>query len=447
MAGYLTDIAEQLEQLYKPVDLGFKPTPKQQLFYDAADQAFETLYGGAAGGGKTISVAHYAADYCLTHPGAHVGIVRKVLGYLKTTHLLILRPLLHDLASYNGSENIWTFPNGSILRFISLPHTGTEQDYKSVEFDLLCFDEVTELTFEQYTYMLTRLRSSKGHRAHAVAASNPEGVGFRWVKDRFVSPPKVERPTPGEIWYPALPSGEPGPGRVFIPATVRDNPHLLEANPEYLKQLEALPDERKRRALLEGDWDAMDSVPGALFDLQNIGDNRVTELPDLVRTVVAIDPAVSFTETSDEFGIVVCARGADKQIYVIADYSGRFNSPEAAMKAVIAAKEKHDAGTIIYEKNQGGEFIKSALQQAGGRGTRLLGVTARKGKALRAEPVSIAYMENKVHHLNELPELETQLTTWAPEHPTSPDRLDALVYGVQYLLKPPPVNIPIRQMW
>lgn len=425
------------------------PTPKQQTCINAANNAFETLYGGAAGGGKSYYISHDAAQYATDHPGAHIGIVRKALPYLKQTHLRTLRPLLHDRAKHNASELTWTFPNGAIIRFISLPHTGEEQNYKSVEFDRLYFDEVTELPEEQYTYMLTRLRSQKGYKVAAISASNPEGAGFRWVKNRWVTPPKVQKPTPGETWKPLLHNGDPGPARVFIPATVHDNPHLLAANPEYIRQLEAIADPRKRAALLHGDWAAMDQIPGALFDLTNIENNRADVPTTLTRTVVAIDPAVTFTDTSDEFGIIAAGKGPDGKVHVIADLSGRFTSPDEAMRTVVATAERYDADAIVYETNQGHEFIKAALKNAGAGNRRLIGVHAKRGKALRAEPISIAYSQNKIcHAFKGLETLEEQMTTWTPETVNSPDRLDALVYAVSHLLGiAQRTTVPILDAW
>lgn len=234
-----------------------------------------------------------------------------------------------------------------MLRFISLQHEGDEQNYKSVEFDRLYFDEVTELTETQYTYMLSRLRSQRGHPVTAIAVSNPEGVGFAWVKRRFVKPrpgdlgPGQAKPVEFEPWRPPLPSSTKenvryGRARVFVPATVYDNPALLAANPEYITQLEALPDARKRKALLEGDWDAMDQVPGALFNLSNIDAHRVASAPQLVRVAVAVDPAATSSDKADDTGIVVVGMkpGRKPDFYVLADRSVHLD-PDGWARAAI----------------------------------------------------------------------------------------------------------------
>jgi phage terminase large subunit-like protein len=428
MADLYALIADNLDP---PVSEGWKwnPTPKQQEAIDASGQAFETLFGGSAAGGKSHCISNMAVDYALTHARAHIGIVRKTLPMLKQTHLLTLRPMLAGVATHNAAEMTWTFPNGSIIRFISLPHAGEEQNYKSVEFDRLFFDEVTELPEEQYTYLLTRLRSPNGHRVAAFCTANPEGVGYLWVRSRW-----VKGRTPGEVWHPELANGKPGPARAFVPATVYDNPHILRTNPDYVTQLEAIPDPRKRAALLHGDWDAMSRVEGALFDLEVIDANRAGQPEALSQVVIAVDPAVTFTDTSDETGIVVAARTGPETVQVLADLSGRFSGPEAVVHALKQAVETYEVDRVVYEKNQGADWIQSMMRQ-GGVDVRIDAVTARRGKAIRAEPVSVAVSKGSVKFPHQgTDKLEQQLITWTPAHPTSPDRLDAFVYAITYLL-------------
>lgn len=412
-----------------PEGWDWNPTPKQQQAIDASGQAFETLFGGSAAGGKSFAISNMAVDYALRHDGAHIGIVRKTLPMLKQTHLLTLRPMLQGVAVHNAAEMTWTFPNASIIRFISLPHAGEEQNYKSVEFDRLFFDEVTELPEEQYTYLLTRLRSARGHRVAAFCTANPEGVGYRWVKNRW-----VKDRTPGEVWHPPLPSGEPGPGRVFVPASVYDNPHILRTNPDYVRQLEAIPDPRKRAALLHGDWEAMSQVPGALWDLDVIERHRVTDTPQVGRVVVGVDPATTYGDNSDSTGIVVVGQyGQD--LYVLADRTVKA-SPAGWAAEVLKACDQFGTTEVVAESNQGGEMVRHTLNEAAKAAMQTIRVRlirASKGKAVRAEPVAALYELGKVHHYRTLPELEDELTTWTPDAPKSPDRLDALVWACTHL--------------
>jgi len=77
-------------------------------------------------------------------------------------------------------------------------------------------------------------------------------------------------------------------------------------------------------------------------------------LPDMRRTVVAIDPTVTANPTNNLTGIVVCARGVDNRGYVLEDLSGRF-SPDGWARVAIDAMDRHKADRIVAEANQGGD--------------------------------------------------------------------------------------------
>jgi hypothetical protein len=184
-------------------------------------------------------------------------------------------------------------------------------------------------------------------------------------------------------------------------------------------------------------------VAGGLWKWDTIRAHRVLpdQVPELTGAVVALDPAASAGTSSDETGIVTAGIAADRQLYVLADDSGRWEPAEWARRALLAA-QAHGAGTVVYESNQGGNMIRLALDVAwdalvrdeavSGLAPRVVGVHAHAGKSLRAEPVSALYTQGRVHHAGPLPELEDQLTRWVPGM-DSPDRLDALVYAVTHL--------------
>jgi len=438
--GIFAKVADQVNPP-PPVPL-WEPHPKQQQAKTLAEQCFELLYGGAAGGGKSHFLRLYAVEFARDHPGAHIAMIRRALPMLKQTHGLHMGALTAGMAVENRTDWTWTFDNGSLIRFISLYNDGDEQNYKSVEFDLLLFDEVTELSEKQYVFMLTRLRSARGHRAHAIATSNPEGRGFRWVKRRFVKPeprdlgPDQEMPKPGVPWEPALLEDgievDTQPIRAFLPATVLDNPTLMRTNPNYVRQLKSLPDSRLRRALVDGDWDAMDNVPGALWKQSIVDEHRVQSHPTLVRIVIGVDPSGSNAEGADECGIVAVGKGDDGHLYVLRDVSGVV-APEEWSARTAHAYDDLSADRVIAEKNFGGDMVRLTLKQSNpGMPVRL--VNASRGKAVRAEPISWVYTDGRIHHVGHLPQLEDELTTWKPESGWSPGRLDALVWACTELL-------------
>lgn len=168
---------------------------------------------------------------------------------------------------------------------------------------------------------------------------------------------------------------------------------------------------------------------------------RADVLKNARRVVVGIDPAVTSTEHSDENGIIVCARGADGNAYVISDRSMR-GSPLAWATRAIAAYDECGADRIIAETNQGGDMVLHTLRTVR-RDVAVDGVTAHRGKALRADPVATLYEQGRVFHVGSFPELESQMLSWVPGEGDSPDRIDALVHALTYLF---PQN-PESKVW
>ena len=212
-----------------------------------------------------------------------------------------------------------------------------------------------------------------------------------------------------------------------IKATTFDNPNLSESVQERLRQ--QYGGTRIGRQEIMAEW--LDDVQGALWTWSMIHNVQDSEIPQLDRIVVAIDPAVTKTEDSDETGIIVVGRGSDDMFYVLADYSGKYSPDEWAKKA-IEAYEVHSADRIIGEVNNGGDMIGYTLQTIQ-KNIPYTAVHASRGKKMRAEPISALYEQTKVFHVTNLMELEEQMVSWTPESPSSPDRLDALVWGLTEL--------------
>lgn len=200
----------------------------------------------------------------------------------------------------------------------------------------------------------------------------------------------------------------------------------------------------------------LDDMEGALWKRYMIEDTRVTKHPDLKRIVVAIDPAVTAEEGSDETGMIVAGLGMDNHGYVLADKS-MHASPQAWAAAAIVAYDVYKADRIIAEVNNGGDMVEAILRTVN-RQMRTRGFTAgiddqklyeatlnishipykavhaSRGKQTRAEPVSALYERGLIHHVGTFPELEDQLCSWEPGVAKSPDRLDALVWAFTELI-------------
>lgn len=220
-------------------------------------------------------------------------------------------------------------------------------------------------------------------------------------------------------------------------ATLDNSANLAESTIKYL--YERYSGTRLGRQELEGE--VLDDIPGALWSRSTIDEHRVRRAPeDLQRIIVAIDPSTSSEEHSDETGIVCVglAKDADgyNRGYVLADRSIR-GTPEEWAKAAVALYREFEADRIIAEKNQGGEMVEAVLR-AVDRNVPVTLVTATRGKMVRAEPVSALYEQGRVHHVGSFNELEDQMCTFSQDYDRangSPDRMDALVWGLSYLFE------------
>lgn len=213
-------------------------------------QAFETLYGGAAGGGKTAAVVAEAVTYALEYPKARIYIFRKTIPELKQSVVPELMKQCADYMnvakalSYNSQDRVFNFTNGSIIQLAYLETAADMYRYQSAEIHLLMVDELTHFTQEEYEYLKTRVRSTGQHPLRVMAATNPGNIGHAWVKAYFID---ITEP---ETIY----KDKNGNTRQFIPAKVSDHP-IQEFRETYSKQLSSLSNPDLKRALLLGDWD------------------------------------------------------------------------------------------------------------------------------------------------------------------------------------------------
>jgi phage terminase large subunit-like protein len=193
----------------------------------------------------------------------------------------------------------------------------------------------------------------------------------------------------------------------------------------------------------------LSDTPGALWQIDWLDRDRVERAPELKRLVVAIDPAMSTNEGSDETGIVVAGVDRDGHGYILEDLSGRYAPHEWAAKAV-TAYQRHKADRIIAEVNNGGLMVEETLRMIS-RGVSYKAVHASRGKVIRAEPVSALYEQRKIHHVGTFTQLEDQLCSFTSDFDRtragySPDRLDALVWSLSELLVGPQ-HVPTQQVF
>ncbi len=214
----------------------------------------------------------------------------------------------------------------------------------------------------------------------------------------------------------------------------RDNEANLDE--DTLREFLASMGTALERQELEGDL--IDEIDGAMWRIETIDANRLDlgaedafDIINPLRVVIGIDPAVTSKDDSDETGIIVAAKGADGRGYVLEDLSGKYR-PEDWPPVVIEAAQRWNIDRVIAEVNNGGDYIGSVLRAAGYSGAYET-VHATRGKAVRAEPVAMAYQKGRGVHVGYFAELENQMTSWVPGEGKSPDRVDALVWAMTYL--------------
>lgn len=217
----------------------------------------------------------------------------------------------------------------------------------------------------------------------------------------------------------------------------RDNRANLA--PTFLAQI-VRKYEGTRLGRQELDGEVLDDAPGALWKRGRIEELRLKnakDAPAFKRVVVAVDPAVTSSEDSDETGIVCVGLGIDGHAYVIEDGSLSMATPHKWAQQVIALYKRHKADRVIAEINNGGDLVEANIRVADPH-VSFKRVHASRGKAVRAEPIAALYEQGKVHHIGCFAKLEDQMVTWDPAFSErSPDRMDALVWGLTELMLGP----------
>ena len=222
-----------------------RPNEKQKRFL--ADTHAVVGYGGARGGGKSWAIRTKSIIMALAHGGIRQLIVRRTYPELINNHILPLRSQLNGIIKYNDRDKRMTFPNGSTLNFGYCASDADLLRYQGQEYDILYIDEATHLTEHQISVLRACIRGANGHPKRLYLTCNPGGVGHAYIKRIFID----------REYLP----GERAEDYSFTQALVTDNTALCRAQPEYARQLDALPD-GLRRAWRDGDWDACE---GAYF--------------------------------------------------------------------------------------------------------------------------------------------------------------------------------------
>ena len=315
----------------------------------------------------------------------------------------------HERPDYEPSLHRLTWPNGAVATLFSADEPNR---LRGPQHDLAWCDELAAWRYPQaWDMLMFGLRL--GGDPRVVVTTTPRPI--KLVRELLADPKVV----------------------VTRGRTIDNARHLA---PAFLDQIvRRYRGTRLGRQELDGE--ILDDMPGALWTHGLIDAARVaTAPPELARIVVAIDPAVSSGEHSDETGIVVAGKNREGHGYVLADLSGHYRPAEWA-RAAIAACHRHGADRIVAEINNGGEMVEATLRMIDPN-VPYAAVHAARGKVARAEPVAMLYEQGRIHHLGALPQLEDQMCAFTSDFDRdsagySPDRVDALVWALSELFVEP----------
>lgn len=236
------------------------PSEKQKLFLTANTK--HIAYGGSRGGGKSWAVRAKAKLLCLRYAGIKVLIVRRTYAELINNHINFLRGELNGIARYNKTEKVFAFRNGSTIKFGYCATDGDLDQYQGAEYDVIFLDEATQLQESWIRKITACVRGVNGFPKRVYYTCNPGGVSHGYIKRLFLDHSYEDGENPEDY--------------TFIQSLVTDNKALMESQPDYIKQLEALPP-KLRDAWLYGRWD--------IFEGQFFEEFRTT--PDIDKCAAA----------------------------------------------------------------------------------------------------------------------------------------------------------------
>lgn len=417
-----------------------------------ASPARNVMLRGGARSGKTFLLIRAMVIRAINAPGSRHAIFRLRFNHAKTSVWSDTMPKVFKLC-FPGLAVVWNktdfyveLPNGSQIWIAGLDDKDRVEKILGQEYCTLYFNESSQIPWSSIETAMSRL-AQRVELAPEIAEATgrvylalkayfdcnpPSKLHWSYVLFRLLLKPGTRE---------ALPNPEAYAEMRINPADNREN--LPGEFFDVLASMSAA----KRLRYESGEWAS--EVAGALWALEDreasdgkvmpgIDSQRRTadQLPAMQRIVVAVDPSGTRGDGGgDDIGIVAVGRGIDGHAYVLDDATCQM-SPEGWGRRAVEAYHRLGADRVVGERNFGGDMVRFTIKTADPN-VRFKEVTASRGKAVRAEPVSALYEQGKVHHVGMFPDLEDQMCNFTPQGfigEGSPDRADALVWALTELM-------------
>lgn len=383
---------------------------------------------GGRGAGKTRTGAEWVRAMALGHPPFTDAPVGRIALVAETMHdaravmvegvsgLLAIHPA-RERPRFESSRGQLEWPNGAIAQLFS---ADDPDSLRGPQFGAAWADEIAKWRYGEAAWDMLQFALRLGTHPRQVATTTPRPL-------------------------PLLRRLMADPATVVTRASTRENEANLAAN--FIASLER----RYAGTLLarqELDGEIIEDVAGALWRRDWIEQSRCGGSPELSRIVVAVDPPVTATATSDACGIIVAGLGPDGRGFVVADRSLKGREPMQWAAAAVGAYRDFAADRIVAETNQGGDLVETLIRQVDAS-VPVRQVKATRGKWVRAEPVAALYAQGRVAHVGVLAELEDEMCAFGVDgraNGRSPDRLDALVWALTDLMLAGPAQPAVRTL-
>ena len=393
-------------------------TLKQVEAVRVVSACMTTLLEGGSRSGKTFIICYIIIVRALKYSGTRHLLTRFRFAHAKQAICYDTMPKVLEMCGLKGKVHLnktdwfYTFDNESTIWIGGLDDKERTEKILGNEYSTICLNEASQISFEAYETILTRLNPPKGVNGKILIDYNPPSKthwGYKIFHKR------------------EYPDGRPVAETNFKHVKMNPEDNKENNSDGYMEMLETLSSVKRKR-FLKGEYA---DEAGKLW-IRGWIKYWSEKMPDFKRVVVGVDPSGSVE--GDAVGIIavgVFNHNGDDCFMVLDDYSLN-GTPNQWANETATIYNKHMADKIVAEKNYGGLMVESTIKNSQ-KNLNVDLVNSSRGKVVRAEPVSAIYEQGRVFHRIAFMELEDEMCTYDPMISDSPNRMDALVFAITEL--------------